>query len=301
MCTCTICRCHENGSLEHIIPDAIGGTITTECICKDCNCELGKTVDCLLTDDPLFLLIRSVLKVPNRDKKIPNIYSKRLDWRDNKSEKVVFSKNDSETDFPKHDISERPVVIVEQTDSPDKVNIFFTGSDYDAIITKVYRELTRYGMKISRDDLVHLLPIDSLTIKNQQIECKHEMNLCWENYYPCLLKIAFEVCCDKFGIDYLNDPTGNSIRIYLYNMIHNIPCELPKFLFKNCSYTPNFELTHKITILNEEERIFVEILLFKSLYCKIYAGEIANVSKDIPLPYSLIIDPISSLEDDHTL
>ena len=42
---CSFCLCDKEPSKEHIIPYALGGSLTTYSVCKDCNSSLGSTID----------------------------------------------------------------------------------------------------------------------------------------------------------------------------------------------------------------------------------------------------------------
>lgn len=53
---CIFCSKDRPPSLEHVFPRAIGGTITTDRVCQQCNSTLGSRVDAALTD---FLPVRT--------------------------------------------------------------------------------------------------------------------------------------------------------------------------------------------------------------------------------------------------
>ena len=52
---CIFCCKERASSLEHVFPLAIGGTVTTDRVCRECNSMLGTRVDAALSD---FLPIR---------------------------------------------------------------------------------------------------------------------------------------------------------------------------------------------------------------------------------------------------
>jgi hypothetical protein len=45
-------------SVEHVIPDALGGRLTIACVCKPCNSRLGREVDGPVVEDDLFIALR---------------------------------------------------------------------------------------------------------------------------------------------------------------------------------------------------------------------------------------------------
>lgn len=67
---CILCLKSGNLSEEHIIPEAIGGSLTIRFLCTDCNSSLGRTVENAAKADPS---IRIALENLSRD--IPELYS----------------------------------------------------------------------------------------------------------------------------------------------------------------------------------------------------------------------------------
>jgi hypothetical protein len=63
---CIFCLNEREPSVEHVFPDAIGGTWTTDRVCKPCNDWLGSNVDVELTDYSGTLMKRSLLAIKKR-------------------------------------------------------------------------------------------------------------------------------------------------------------------------------------------------------------------------------------------
>ena len=55
MCAVSFVWREKEPSIEHVFPEAIGGTLETERVCTGCNSFLGHKVDVLLTDHPAIL------------------------------------------------------------------------------------------------------------------------------------------------------------------------------------------------------------------------------------------------------
>jgi hypothetical protein len=68
---CIFCLNEREPSVEHVFPDAIGGTLVIDRVCKPCNDWLGTNIDALLTDHVLVLAKRNQLGITNRDGKSP--------------------------------------------------------------------------------------------------------------------------------------------------------------------------------------------------------------------------------------
>ncbi len=58
---CIFCLEERAPSDEHVFPEAIGGTLKIDRVCKSCNGRLGSDVDVLLTDHGLILMKRDML------------------------------------------------------------------------------------------------------------------------------------------------------------------------------------------------------------------------------------------------
>jgi HNH endonuclease len=66
---CIFCLKEGAPSVEHVFPDAIGGTLKITRLCESCNSWLGTNVDSYLTDHIGVLMKRFLLAIPNRDRK----------------------------------------------------------------------------------------------------------------------------------------------------------------------------------------------------------------------------------------
>lgn len=73
---CIFCLMEQPSSVEHVFPEAIGGTLTINRVCKGCNDRLGNEVDVRLTDHPLILLRRSQLGMRDATGKEINPWAK---------------------------------------------------------------------------------------------------------------------------------------------------------------------------------------------------------------------------------
>lgn len=68
---CIICKkIKEDGEFnkEHIIPESIGGSLTIENVCKECNSKLGEEIDSKIVND-FFIKGNSVGKQIKNKKK----------------------------------------------------------------------------------------------------------------------------------------------------------------------------------------------------------------------------------------
>ncbi len=61
---CAVGRHDGPPSIEHIIPEAVGGVLKTRCVCETCNNNECAKIDAALADDPIVLLHRFKYKTP---------------------------------------------------------------------------------------------------------------------------------------------------------------------------------------------------------------------------------------------
>src|SRR5208283_4444094 len=69
---CLFCLEEREPSVEHVFPDAIGGTLVIDRVCKPCNDWLGANVDVLLTNHKAILAKRAQFGLGERSGKAVN-------------------------------------------------------------------------------------------------------------------------------------------------------------------------------------------------------------------------------------
>src|SRR2546421_12555497 len=69
---CIFCLEERPPSEEHVFADALGGVLTTDRVCAECNSYLGTKVDAPLIDSPRVLMRRWTLKIKGRAGKLPD-------------------------------------------------------------------------------------------------------------------------------------------------------------------------------------------------------------------------------------
>lgn len=210
---CIICGLPiEEKSVEHIIPEAIGGRIKINSVCEKCNKGLGEKIDCKLTEALLFQWIRKVLRIENRDGKIPTLHKF---YRDGDGNNIIVKHGDGIIMPEYYDGSKPPIFEIQSVDNHTVVR--FSGSDEDSIVRRGLRECARKGIKITENKLrkyvrEHL----EITWGNTHVE----FPILYEpmKYLPCFVKIAYETMQTLFP-KYSDDPRCEEIRQFLYSSI----------------------------------------------------------------------------------
>lgn len=212
---CIICGEEKEGTLEHIFPLAIGGTLTANFVCKQHNSEMGELADALLTDHPLILAKRFLLNIKGRGG-IPNPIPKKVG--------TVSLK-----DFPKlpvHLINEkgRKSVRVGQTKTETEFadGILHTFWSDEGDLNKLTNMVNNWAHKKELNKIYTLEEIkkgiqDKLELEGDALRSYLTINLKESSisnflYKKGILKIAYELGCYWLGTNYMEDPTAKIIR-----------------------------------------------------------------------------------------
>ncbi len=197
-------------SKEHVFPEAIGGKWTLQCVCKHCNDLLGSRIDCLLTQEPLVLLLRSKYKIPNKEKKYVDI-TKELKFFDSRGKRVFIQKGDGKH-TPSLYIGREPEITIK-----DNRIVKFSGSDYNSIEKHIQRSLRKNKIEISASDIQQVLKTGKPTYIVGKINAPIYFNEF--NFAPCILKIAYESAIFLLGERYIKDEYGRKIAIFLNDLM----------------------------------------------------------------------------------
>lgn len=281
ICTCIICGELRETSEEHVIPDAIGGKIKIYNVCKECNEQMGDCIDWYLTDDDFLLFMRQYTGVKNRDNKGANIFTPKYGWHDYKNNPVVLKKGEMFGEKMLYDGSQRPEVSVIVDKKNSNVNIKYSGSDYESIVKKIPRQLRKEGVKISEEELKKAITLNSMKVGGSTTRAKHELIITWGNYIPCVLKIAYEICCKYLGYEYMNDEDGKRLQEYLYQKVKGNIIDIPVDLIEKAEYSYGISSDHLLRISKVEERVVVRIRLFGCLFFKIITSHNNSSYSDI--------------------
>jgi HNH endonuclease len=72
---CIFCLKEKGPSKEHVFPEGIGGSLTIDRVCKDCNDELGAKVDAPLVNHPFTAMARSQLGITGKRDDAPDLFA----------------------------------------------------------------------------------------------------------------------------------------------------------------------------------------------------------------------------------
>lgn len=194
----------KNSCREHIIPKSIGGSWTTNSVCKTCNSDFGQSVDSLIIDHALIIQKRREFDLAGNTGKIPALFNQgkmgdnyefdiEIQHGRNGKIKQYFIRPQGNISGPEHDLKLRCIM-------DEKLERHAT-----SILRQKASEL---GCKISEEQLGEIsfrkALLDSGIAVDIPIDAK--------NYNRGLLKIAYETTHEWLGKKYLSDPTGKLIK-----------------------------------------------------------------------------------------
>jgi len=202
MAICIFCR-KEGSSLEHVIPEGIGGRKTIDRVCKPCNSDFGTRVDGPLINHKLIEIVRARLGIVGKSDVPQPLAAGHL--ADDPEVRVlnVVSENGSAPAIQtrafrsRNDAGEEAVRVV--------------GSSEDEVLEATNKILVRAGQK----------PITLETLRaharvaDERPWIAIEFRASTLSFYAALVKIAYEVAWMALGDAYLDDPIGENARSVL--------------------------------------------------------------------------------------
>ncbi len=200
--------CSAELTQEHIFPEAIGGALTINEVCKKHNNDLGSKIDSLLTDHWVIQLARFALKIKGGNK-LPNPFGNgvladdpnlKVTSRVDNSRNIVFKLLPSIT---KPVVDSQSYEFTITIDESDRENV-------QGIVGKIMgRQKTKSGQK---EDV---LLVDQ-TISSSKI-IKNEVSIDTKEYKVAMLKIIYELSYYWLGKTFLDDSIAQSIKKSILN------------------------------------------------------------------------------------
>lgn len=208
MFRCILC-CNEfedcEKTEEHIFPDAIGGNICIEEMCKACNSHLGENVDAPLINSFLIQAKRQILKLSGKKGHIPNPLENGVLSND-PSQKVKYKFKDGSPDslytvpnfkYGKDENGNDTIQII--LDKTDEHKI-------PEILDKIKKRASKNGKPVKFGELKKFERRD----ESPRMEMTKTFDL--YDWQRCIIKIAYELTYRKIGSKYLDNPIAVRIR-----------------------------------------------------------------------------------------
>ena len=209
---CILCKKdkEENDfSKEHIFPEAIGNRhLVINNVCRECNTTILSKIDVFLTDNILTKTRRQWFGIYGKKGHIPNPFQKGIINTDCEHKvKTKFNKSG------KLEIEFLPLII----SSKDKNGLEYISISIDKKNEKelqvvVNKILERRGLqKLSKDEIFRKIK----TITDDKPVINYNWSFNKLDYKKSILKIAYELGFYFLGDSYIDDKTGEQMRLFL--------------------------------------------------------------------------------------
>jgi hypothetical protein len=210
---CIFCCEEKPSSVDHVFPLAIGGTVTTDRVCKECNSTLGSRVDAALSDFLPVRMRRAKLGLASHGGTAPAWYEIFLG-----DAKILGQAADRvQTTFNEitGKLDTRQLYHSEDVVAPDGQKfrkITLDESDKGQIPTIIQRERKRHGLAPLSDDALAAAAATYTTgeVKNPVVQLS--ISVCSAYLRHAMIKIAYELAFLWLGELYLSDSLAIELR-----------------------------------------------------------------------------------------
>ena len=215
---CIFCSEQRAPSLEHVFPRAIGGTITTDRVCEQCNSNLGTRVDAALSDFFPIRMRRAKLGLAGNKGAPPAWYEMLL----GEARLVGRAADRVQTTFNKATgkLEHRQLYHAAEVITPDgkKVRqITLDARDKDQIPTIIKRERKRHGLPPLSDEELAASAQAYVTTAVERPLVQLSLSFSFAYLRHAMIKIAYELAFLWLGEAYLTDPLAVELRTAICN------------------------------------------------------------------------------------
>lgn len=256
---CVICLIQEPITLEHIIPNGIGGRLCAQILCKNCNDQFGHRVDATLQKAPTIRLAIAALK-----QKVPKLYSQIETGQMhvlNLGAQKVTSKMSKLGDLTETSAADGSLIVPERSQTKHISNILKRAGHSNDVIRDALQQAQEapYGEKV---EIVAGIQI----LKWQSVESSPVLQ---GTNFPALaaLKMSFESLTLGLGSHIYEDfSTLSDVRTALMTLDEQFAMRHIAVHFTEGDYQP----FHGIHLKGVDDNIEVQIRLFGkiAILCK---------------------------------
>ncbi len=215
---CIFCREEREPSEEHVFPLAIGGTVTTDRVCPECNSTLGSRVDAALSDFFPIRSRRAMLGLAGNGGTAPSPFELFL----GKATIVGVEANQIHTTLDKATgkLALKQIPHIAEVTSPEglqQLRITMDLRDKDKIPRVTQRERARRGLPALSDEEL-AVAARSFTVNSIEQPLVHlSRSFDFSFLRHAMMKIAYELAFLWLGEDYLEDPMAIELRSAICN------------------------------------------------------------------------------------
>lgn len=273
---CIICKkIKEDNEFnkEHIIPESIGGSLTIENVCKDCNNKLGIEIDSKIVDD--FLIKGNIVgkEIKNKKNKEKVLFEK---LTSNKNPQIkIRAKREKSGKFKNWETN---TSLKTSTEDKNSHLIHYDANKDKEEVVKDIRKLfkMKYDKVLSEDEIEQIKYKMENEYDQPKIEFNFRAKIDFKKLSIEFIKIAYESAHYLLGEKYFDDEIGEELRKSLFeedNELINkyaargmelISNEKLKQIFHQINTISDKELIHLLHFSRKNNKLYVVINLFNT-------------------------------------
>lgn len=213
---CAIClKSHSELTLEHIMPDSLGGSLQVPALCKSCNSKSGSTADALLINHDIIQMNRANSGTAGKRGRVPVPF--RGPVKDEKGRPMHQYWDDDgrlAAKYPDGGILHSDLDT--ETGLLELNGIYNANTPLETILKSVNKTLTRNGKTpLTMEQLEASIQIE----QREHTQIHGQMAIDTSDHAPGLIKIAHLAARYFLGPKYLEDPIGKTIARALEEFI----------------------------------------------------------------------------------
>lgn len=210
---CIFCLEDKELTIEHVVPEFLGGGLKVKNVCKTCNSKMGQRFEGIMANSILFDLPRYIHNIKGKSKNVNHPFKSETTTQDEM--RIRLDK----------DLSPYHIPSIKEERMPDgslKVSINIDKSDEKNLEKIISKKINRYikeqNPSINQSELeeivndaIHQIPED-INPHSFRPELKYSYAIDLVSLRLLYMKIAYEISCYNFGNEYLKDPVANTLR-----------------------------------------------------------------------------------------
>jgi HNH endonuclease len=210
---CIFCTNERPPSLEHVFPLAIGGHVTTDRVCKECNSTLGSRVDAALCEFLPIRIRRAELNLAGNSRTPPGLFdllTGDVTLVNEPGGRLRTTYNEITKKLEHKRLYQASDVVTPEGQKLRRIIIDPT--DKDQIPTILKRERKRHNLPpLSNEELaIEAANYTINTIKNPTVKVDIRVKSAYLRH--AMFKIAYELAFLWLGETYLDDPLAFEMR-----------------------------------------------------------------------------------------
>lgn len=244
---CIFCKEEKSDdqlSIEHVFPEALGGSYKIFSVCRDCNSELGREVDSHLANHPLVRLVRCELGLAGKKGNIWPFKGELVGSpADKKGPIKVTLLYDKIGGGLKGRVIPKLFDFHAIDDGVEWQKFVVDSEDMDNFVSMIQSFCRKHGqpqpsvdeisalwhhLKGSADGTVCRVKSEGVLFRGGLVKADPNIVDCGEDVdrgrcKRATVKIAYELACEWLGVGYLEDIVGEKLRRYVVDISFTVP------------------------------------------------------------------------------